>query len=129
MIWFPKMFLNIFMNINFITNKIMESVKLKDKVLKEVENLKALNPVVLDVKNSGIFTDYIMVLTATSSTHMRAISQAIIKSLKDMNLSLLGSEGFDGEDWILLDAGDAVVHIMSAEARSFYDLEGLWDLE
>ena len=106
----------------------MESVKLKDKVLKEVENLKALNPVVLDVKNSGIFTDYIMVLTATSSTHMRAISQAIIKSLKDMNLSLLGSEGFDGEDWILLDAGDAVVHIMSAEARSFYDLEGLWDL-
>jgi len=103
-------------------------IDLKDIILSNLEEIKAVDPIVMDVKKLGVFTDCIIVVTGTSSRHIKSISSLIIRSLKDVGFNLLGVEGQESEDWVLLDMGDLVLHVMTDEARNFYDLEGLWDI-
>ena len=55
------------------------------------------------------------------------MSDKVIEGLKDSNVSGIKIEGKGGDDWLLVDAGDVIIHLMSSEARDFYDLESLWD--
>ena len=87
---------------------------------------KADNPVVLDVRGLSGVADYFVVLSAESDRQAAAVADAVDDRVTAMGAHRLGAEGRSGGGWVLLDFGDVVVHVMSAEARGFYDLEGLW---
>ena len=100
---------------------------LKNKILESLENIKAVNPIAIDVKKISSLTDFMVIASGTSNRHLAAMSDKVIEGLKDSNVSGIKIEGMGGDDWLLVDAGDVIIHLMSSEAREFYDLESLWD--
>jgi len=87
----------------------------------------ALNVLVMDIHEVAGWADYFVLATSTSSTHMRGLQKHIDEFLKAEDISLLNKpEVSDDQKWLLMDAGNVVIHIMSEEARRFYDLESLW---
>lgn len=93
-----------------------------------VTDAKAQNVKVLSVKHLTSVTDHLIICSGTSNRHMRHLAEEAIKCLREAGLEILNTEGMDSNDWIIVDAGDAVLHVMSEEARDFYQLEGLWDI-
>ena len=103
--------------------------KLKNKIINSLEDIKAINPVAIDVTKISSLTDFMVIASGTSNRHIAAMSEHILEGLKETNISGIKIEGQGGDDWVLVDAGDVVIHLMSADAREFYDLESLWDPE
>ena len=91
-----------------------------------LDDLKAQNILVLDIREISGFADWFIIATASSSRNAKAISNKLIESIKLHHQSLVGIEGLDDSEWILVDCGDVVVNIMQQETREFYDLESLW---
>ena len=91
-----------------------------------LEDLKAQNICSLDISKTSNFADWLIVTTATSSTHARAVSDKVIEAIKENNHSIMGIEGKENAEWVLIDGGEVVVNIMLSDTRDFYDLEGLW---
>jgi len=87
---------------------------------------KATDIKVLDLKEVTSFTDYFVICSAANPRQGHAICDEIGKGLKEMGERPVSVEGFNPGEWILMDYGDFLVHIFSASARSFYDLERLW---
>src|SRR5512135_669126 len=87
---------------------------------------KALEPVLLDVRQLCSFTNYQLLLSGRSERQVDAIAESIEVALKAEGLRVIGSEGARGGSWALLDYGDFVVHVFLHNAREHYDLEGLW---
>jgi ribosome-associated protein len=82
---------------------------------------------VLDLREMGFWTDYFVIVTATSSTHMHGLMKRIKDFLNEKGMEPLRKHAGGGEDdWCLVDSGDFIVHIMSERARAFYELEKLW---
>ncbi|MDA3955330.1 ribosome silencing factor [Oceanispirochaeta sp.] len=96
--------------------------------LSAVQEAKGLNPIVLDLVGHCSWTDYMIIVTATSRVHLRGIYQKVLDLLKaDEHLFIRNSKGTKDENqWILMDCGSLVIQIMTAEAREYYDLEGIW---
>ena len=94
--------------------------------LKTAIEKKALNPVLLELKEITSFTDYFLLLSGKSDRQVQAIAQAIEEALKKKGIRPLGQEGTLGGKWVLMDYEDVVVHIFLEPIRNFYDLEGLW---
>jgi ribosome-associated protein len=94
--------------------------------LKAAIEKKALNPVLLELKEITSFTDYFLLLSGKSDRQVQAIAQAIEEALKKRGIRPLGQEGTLGGKWVLMDYEDVVVHIFLEPIRNFYDLEGLW---
>jgi ribosome-associated protein len=95
-------------------------------VLDALEELKGVDIQCLDVSDLTDVTDTMVLASGTSNRHLRALADNVIEKGKANNHRPLGTEGQDAGDWILVDYGDVVVHVMSPEARAFYDLERLW---
>lgn len=87
---------------------------------------KAEEPVILNVAEMASFTDYFVILSGRSTRHVQAVADHIEKALHEQHLKLMGVEGRAEGQWVLLDAGDVIVHIFYHPVRSLYDLEGLW---
>jgi ribosome-associated protein len=87
---------------------------------------KALDPILLELKEIGSFTDYFLLLSGKSDRQVQAIAQGIEEALKKKGVRPLGQEGMLGGKWVLMDYEDVVVHIFLEPIRKFYDLEGLW---
>jgi len=98
------------------------------KVVDVLNDTKAININAIPVSNLTPLTDYMIIATGTSTTHIHALADRILKSLKSLSLKPKGIEGKRGEDWILIDLGDIVVHLMLPQARDFYNLDKLWAL-
>ena len=103
--------------------------KLKNKIINSLEDIKAVNPIAMDVTKISSLTDFMVIASGTSNRHIAAMSEHVLEDLKETNISGIKIEGQGGDDWVLVDAGDVVIHLMSADAREFYDLESLWDPE
>ena len=103
------------------------TISLKNKIIKSLEDIKAVNPIAINVKKISSLADYIIIASGTSVRHITAISEKVIDGLKKSKVKDVKVEGKSGDDWVLVDAGDVIVHLMSTEAREFYDLESLWD--
>ncbi len=102
--------------------------KRSKKIIQEsLEEIKALNTVFLDLSKLNSFTDFLVITSGTSSRHISAIKEQLIKDLKLNKISIIGIEGQNSKEWILLDLGNFVVNIMSQDSRTLYDLESLWD--
>ena len=105
----------------------MIASKIRDLVFSSLDELKALDPVSINVKKISNFTDYMMIATGNSNRHIQALSEKVLSNLKENKINLLGIEGRGEEGWILIDVGDVVLNLMSDRKRNFYDLESLWD--
>ena len=101
--------------------------KLRDLVSASLDELKAVDPVTINVKKLSSFTDYMIIATGTSNRHIQSIGEKVLEDLKVKDIKPIGLEGEGSEEWVLIDIGDVVLHLMSAKARTFYDLESLWD--
>lgn len=89
------------------------------------DEIKALDITVLDVRDQTILTDYFIIVTGTSNTHIQSIAHNVLDKLRDNGIRAR-SEGNSDSLWIVLDYGDAILHVQSEETREFYDLERLW---
>lgn len=94
-----------------------------------LEHAKAHDVVTLDVRGKTTLTDFIVIATGTSSRHVQAVADRVVEEVKRAHGEVLGVEGREDGEWVLLDFGDAVVHVMQRETRRFYDLEQLWCTE
>ena len=87
---------------------------------------KALEPVVLDLREIASFTDFFVIVSGGNERQVQAISDEVYETLKKAGHAALRVEGYKTAEWILLDYGDFVVHVFEQKARKFYDLERLW---
>ncbi len=87
---------------------------------------KAIEPVVLDLREIASFTDYFLIVSGANERQVQAISDEINETLKKSGHAAARVEGYKTAEWILLDYGDFVVHVFEQKARKFYDLERLW---
>ena len=101
----------------------------RDLCLAAMDDLKAESVVVLDVCQQASFTDIMIFASGTSSRHVSAIADSLIDSAKQAGVEILGVEGETVGEWVLVDLGDVVVHIMLPDVRLYYELEKLWNEE
>ncbi|GAB6067921.1 ribosome silencing factor [Methylothermus subterraneus] len=107
----------------------VETQQLLQWVLDALEDLKAKEVSVLDVRGKTSITDYMVVASGTSERHVRALADKVVEKLAEHKFKPLGVEGEHSRDWVLVDAGDVIVHVMLPETRSFYQLEKLWQVD
>lgn len=97
--------------------------------LQALTDLKAEKPVVLDVREIASFTDYMIIASGNSSRHVVAIAEAVIEAAASAGIVPVGVEGEDVGEWVLVDLGAVVVHVMLPDVRLYYELEKLWSEE
>ena len=109
-----------------MVQKIQASI-LEDLISSSLAELKAIDPVTINVKKLSSFTDYMMIASGSSNRHIQSIGEKVLEDLKIKKIKPLGIEGQGSDGWLLIDLGDVVIHLMSSNMRRFYDLESLWD--
>ncbi|MDX1452367.1 MAG: ribosome silencing factor [Oleiphilaceae bacterium] len=104
----------------------MQAEKMRDLVVNALEDLKADNICVLNVKDRTSVTDYMVIASGTSNRHVQSLADNVVSEVKEAGGKALGVEGGATSDWVLVDLGEIVVHVMMPATRSFYDLERFW---
>ncbi len=94
-----------------------------------LEDLKAVDPIVLDVRGKTEITDLMFIASGNSNRHVKSLADSVIEKAKEAGLRPLGVEGEEAGEWILVDLGDAVVHIMLPKVRDLYRLERIWGVD
>ena len=107
----------------------LQSEAVKKMAITALEELKAENIVVLDVSSRASFTDTMIFASGKSTRHVISIAASVIDAAKDAGMPPIGVEGETVGEWVLVDLGDAIVHVMLPDTRVFYDLEKLWSEE
>ena len=103
--------------------------ELKQLAIEALEDLKAEDIVVLDVKDKTTVTDWLIIAAGSSSRHVKSIANNVIAEAKKAGNPPLGAEGESDGEWVLVDLGDVIVHVMQRQVREFYDLESLWAVD
>jgi len=98
----------------------------KKLVIAALEDIKARDIQAIDVRRITSLCDWIVVATAESARQTKALARHVRDALKAAGASLVGTEGEEAAEWILVDAGDVVVHVMQPAVREYYALEELW---
>lgn len=104
----------------------MTSERLRDHIVAALEDRKGRDILVLDVGSLTDITDFMIIASGTSNRHVRALVDQVVDAALLHRHRPLGVEGRDACEWVLLDLGDVVVHVMQVATREFYDLERLW---
>ncbi len=107
----------------------MQAEELVKVIEQVVDERKGQNITVLDVRGKTTITDYMVLVTGTSERHARSLCQYVAEKVKQLGVAHTGFEGQEGSDWVLLDLGDVILHVMTAQAREFYQLEKLWSVD
>ena len=107
----------------------LNSKKLAQRIVDTLDDLKGQSIRCINVKKLTEITDYMVITTGRSNTHTKALADAVVNRLKKSGEKVIGIEGRLQSEWILVDAGDIVVHIMVAPVRTLYNLEDLWGFE
>ena len=95
-------------------------------VMASLEDAKAESTTLIDLHGKTSIADAMIITTGRSSVHVAAIAERVLKALKDAGLGVPRTEGLINGDWVLIDAGDAIVHVFRPEVREFYNLEKMW---
>lgn len=103
--------------------------KLAKIAVNALEDLKGQDIKVLDVQKLTTVTDTMIVCTGTSNRHVKSLAQNVAEDAKKAGFRPMGIEGQEAGEWVLVDLGGVVVHVMQAQARAFYQLEKLWTVE
>ncbi len=103
-----------------------------ETTLRSLEDSKAENIVPIDIQGKSPLADYMIVASGRSHRHVAAVADHLIRALKDAGFGNARVEGLSSADWVLIDAGDIIVHVFRPEVREFYNIEKMWqtpDLE
>jgi len=100
-----------------------------ETVTNAIEDGKGVDPVVIDLTGKSVMADAMIIVTGTSLRHLQSIADKVVQAVKHKLQVKARLEGDAEADWILVDAGDVVVHVFKAEVRDFYGLEEMWQIE
>ncbi|MGO1245864.1 MAG: ribosome silencing factor [Oceanisphaera sp.] len=104
----------------------MQGQELYDFIADKLDDSKANDIQILDVTGKSSITDCMIVCSGNSSRHVNAIAENVVMEAKQAGLTYLSLQGKDAGEWVLVDLGDVIVHVMQEETRDFYQLEKLW---
>jgi ribosome-associated protein len=104
----------------------MQLEQLKELVLTTLDDMKARDVTLMDVRGKTPVTDYMVVASGTSDRHVKAIAETVAYRAKEAGEPPLGTEGVSEGEWALIDLNGVVVHVMLPKVRDFYALERLW---
>ena len=99
---------------------------LQNVAVDALEDIKARDIVILDVRKLTSLYDTLVIATAESARQVKALAQHVRDKLKEAGATIVGVEGEEGGEWVLVDAADIVVHVMQPAVRTYYNLEELW---
>lgn len=101
-------------------------INITDFIIEKLDNLKATEIQCLDVKGKSSVCDEMIICTGTSGRHVASLAEKLVTECKQAGIETFGEEGKTVADWIVVDLGQVMVHIMQADAREMYQLEKLW---
>ena len=101
-------------------------LNIKKNVLSALEDIKAFDIVSIDIRKQASIADYIIIASASSSRQAKALAENVRDKMQKINIPLIGMEGGSGSEWVLVDLGDIIIHIMTPTIRAHYNLEELW---
>lgn len=104
----------------------MQGQNLRDFVVDKIEQIKARDVAVIDVSDKSDVADFLVVCSGNSKTHVRSIANHVALEAKHQGFPAIGIEGETDSEWVLVDFGDVVLHVMQDSTRDFYQLEKLW---
>ena len=102
--------------------------QIKQEVISALEDIKAFDIVSLDVRKISSIADFMIIASASSSRQAKALAENVQEKLKQSKIDIVGIEGETEGDWVLVDFGDIIVHIMTPTTRAYYNLEELWSV-
>jgi ribosome-associated protein len=102
---------------------------LLSRVVTSLDDDKAQDIVTIELAGRSSLCDAIVVATGTSQRHVASTAEHLARRLKEAGYGAAKVEGLPQGDWVLVDAGDVIVHLFRAEVRSYYDLEGMWSVD
>ena len=104
--------------------------KIHNKITKKVHKVlldnKAKDIIKIDLEKKSSIADFMIICSGTSSRHVISLSNFLVETLKKENLNTLSVEGKSNGDWVLVDAGDIIIHLFRSEVREYYGLEKMW---
>jgi len=106
----------------------LKSEETKKVAINALEDMKGKDISCLEVSGITTIADYMIVVTGTSTRHVKSLSEEVAKQIKESDGSVIGVEGQRQGEWVLVDLGDVIVHVMQEETRKLYDLESLWGM-
>lgn len=106
----------------------MQSEATRDLVVAALDDAKGQDLKVLDVRDLTSITDWMILVSGRSDRHVKALADAVLERGREAGLRPLGVEGQQGGEWVLVDFGDVLLHVMLPRVRDFYNLEKLWDI-
>lgn len=101
---------------------------LANLILKTLDENSAQDTINIDIGGKSSVADYMIVSSGRSNRHVNALADYVLRALKEEGLKSLGIEGLESSDWVLIDAGDVIVHLFRPEVRQFYNLEKIWSV-
>jgi ribosome-associated protein len=105
----------------------LKSKRVSALVVDALEDMKGQSIRCIDVSKLTSITDFMVIVTGTSNTHIKALADSTVKRARESDVKIIGVEGRLQAEWVLVDLGDVVVHIMTAPVRALYNLEELWN--
>ena len=107
----------------------MQLEALRDIVVAALEEVKAQNIKILDVREIASFTDLMVIASGSSNRQVKALADKVIEKCAVVGVRPLGVEGQREAEWVLVDLNDIVLHVMLPQTRDFYNLEKLWSVD
>ena len=99
---------------------------LKTIIINTLDSNKALDVILIDLKDKSSMADYMIIASGTSSRHIQSLSEQVLEKLKINGVKDCKIEGKESNDWKLVDGIDVIIHIFNPEKRKFYELEKMW---
>ena len=109
-----------------LSDDTFDSGKLVHIVMESLDDAKAEDSLLIDLHGKTAIADAMIITTGRSSVHVASIADRVLKALKEAMNGVPRIEGLSGGDWVLIDAGDIIVHVFRPEVRQFYNLEKMW---
>lgn len=104
----------------------MQGKTLHDFIVDKIDDLKGRDIVVLDVRNQSSITDCMIICSGNSSRHVCSIADHVAEELRHAGIMPFGMDGQADGEWVLVDMGDVMIHVMQEHTRALYQLEKLW---
>lgn len=106
----------------------MESEALKKLVIDALEDIKAINITEIDVRDRTSICDVMIIATGSTNRQVKSLADSVVAKVKEAGQQLIGVEGQQVGEWVLVDLGDVIVHVMQPQTRELYSLEKLWEM-
>jgi ribosome-associated protein len=100
-----------------------------DVVLDSLDDAKAEDTIAIDITGKSSLSDHMVVASGRSHRHVGAVADQLMRAIKDAGFGTARVEGLTSCDWVLVDAGDVIVHVFRPEVREFYNIEKMWQAE